>query len=140
AETFLDASEELRTAWKKLASAEDLHLSWLMTRLADLGFSAEDRKVSDQLWVSLTACPSAEEFSLFMATAEDRGRRAGERFYQELRERDPVSAEIFRKIAEEEVEHIRLAETFFGFRPGQVESRSNSRPGGRTSYPPGREM
>ncbi|MBU6374869.1 MAG: DUF455 family protein [Bdellovibrionales bacterium] len=140
AETFRDASEELRMAWKTLAAAEDLHLSWLMARLGELGFFPQDRGVSDQLWASLTACSSAEEFSLFMATAEDRGRRAGERFYQDLRDRDPVSAEIFRRIAEEEVEHIRLAETFFGFKPGQVETRSSSRPGGRTSYPPGREM
>ena len=117
---------------RELAAAEDRHLGWLMKRLTELGFEPSDRGVSDQLWHSLTRCATAEEFSLFMATAEDRGRRAGERFYEQLRERDPVSAEIFRKIAEEEIEHIRLAQTFFGFRPGQVEDRANSRPEGRT--------
>jgi uncharacterized ferritin-like protein (DUF455 family) len=132
AENLSDAPKSLQIAWKGLALAEDRHLDWLMKRLAELGFGAGDRGVSDQLWHSLTRCTSAEEFSLFMATAEDRGRRAGERFFEQLRERDPTSAEIFRKIAEEEVEHIRLAETFYGFKPGQVEDRANSRPEGRT--------
>ena len=132
AEHLTDAPAGLQTAWRELAAAEDRHLGWLMKRLAELGFAPADRAVSDQLWHSLTRCATAEEFSLYMATAEDRGRRAGERFYEQLRERDPVSAEIFRKIAEEEIEHIRLAQTFFGFRPGQVEDRANSRPEGRT--------
>jgi uncharacterized ferritin-like protein (DUF455 family) len=131
-EHLADAPENLRNAWKSLAVEENKHLGWLMKRLAELGFEPGQRGVSDQLWHSLTRCKTAEEFTLFMATAEDRGRRAGERFFGELRERDPTSAEIFRKIAEEEVEHIRLAEAFFGFKPGQVEDRANSRPEGRT--------
>lgn len=132
AEHLKDAPQGLQIAWKDLAAAEDKHLRWLMGRLSELGFEPSDRGVSDQLWHSLTGCKTAEEFSLFMATAEDRGRRAGERFYQQLKDRDSTSAEIFGKIAEEEVEHIRLAETFFGFKPGQVEERANSRPEGRT--------
>ena len=41
-----------------------------------------------------------------MASAEDRGRRAGERFFEMMKDTDPISAEIFRKIAEEEVERF----------------------------------
>ncbi len=44
-----------------------------------------------------------------MASAEERGRRAGERFHQALLKKDPITAGIFGKIAEEEVSHIELA-------------------------------
>jgi len=125
AETFTDASTSLRVAWRGLALAEDRHLSWLLKRLEELGFKPDDRKVSDQLWVSLTSCTSAEQFAVFMATAEERGRRAGERFMAQLQDRDPISAQIFGKIAEEEIEHIQLAEKYF--------PKSNSWPEGRTS-------
>jgi uncharacterized ferritin-like protein (DUF455 family) len=140
ANTFVTTSESLRLAWRNLAAAEDRHLQWLMQRLGELGFKPDDRAVSDQLWQSLISRPSAEEFSLFMATAEDRGRRAGERFYEQLKERDPKSATIFRNIAEEEVEHILLAEKYFQFKPGQIEQRANSRPEVRTRTPSGREI
>ncbi len=124
AETFHDAPPALAAAWRALAAEEDKHLGWLLTRLAALGQTPGDRGVSDQLWVSLTACTSAREFALYMATAEDRGRRAGERFCEQLARQDAESARIFGQIAREEVEHIRLAETHFGFLPGQVEVRA----------------
>jgi uncharacterized ferritin-like protein (DUF455 family) len=109
-----DAPEGLCEAWRRLARAEDKHLQWLLHRLTELGFHAGDRPVSDHLWRSFLLCRSAEEFARFMASAEDRGRIAGERFYASLKTTDPVSAEIFRKIAEEEIEHIELAARFFG--------------------------
>jgi len=115
ADTLPDASEELRAEWRGLAHEENKHLGWLLTRLEELGRSVADRKVSDQLWHSLTACTSAEGFSRFMATAEDRGRKAGLRFSEQLAKIDPISARIFGQIAQEEIEHIRLAERHFGF-------------------------
>lgn len=115
ADTFADAAEDLRTSWRDLAQQEDKHLTWLLTRLAELGFAVSDRPVTDMLWKSFLKCTTARDFAIFMATAEERGRRAGERFFAELKTVDPTSAEIFRKIAEEEVEHIRLAERHFGF-------------------------
>jgi len=45
-----------------------------------------------------------------MAKAEDRGRHAGEQFYETLLKIDSTTAELFKKIAEEETIHIRLAE------------------------------
>lgn len=110
---FEDAPASLKTAWRGLALAEDKHLGWLLKRLAELGLEIGERAVSDQLWVSLRSCQTAREFALYMASAEERGRRAGERFHQALVGKDPITAEIFRKIAEEEVEHILLAQKYF---------------------------
>lgn len=110
---FEDAPASLKTAWRGLALAEDRHLGWLLKRMQELGIGVTDRRVSDQLWVSLVSSQNAKEFAYYMASAEERGRRAGERFHQELLKKDPVTAEIFGKIAEEEVEHIALAEKYF---------------------------
>jgi hypothetical protein len=48
-----------------------------------------------------------------MAESEDRGRRAGERFSEAMKQADPESARIFGQIALEERAHIALAERFF---------------------------
>ena len=53
------------------------------------------------------------DFAIFIATAEERGRIAGVRFHSVMSTRDPVTAEIFRKIADEEVAHVALAETYY---------------------------
>jgi uncharacterized ferritin-like protein (DUF455 family) len=113
ARTYDDAPEELRGAWHTLAQAEERHLNWLLSRAAALGVDLRERKVSDQLWVSLTRCKSAREFAIYMAEAEDRGRKAGERFAVAMKEADPESARIFGQIALEERSHIELAERFF---------------------------
>lgn len=113
AERFTDAPDSLRDAWRALALEEKKHLGWLLKRLEEIGLEITERPVSDWLWVSLTTCTSAREFAVFMASAEERGRKAGVRFFQQLLKTDPVSARIFGKIAEEEVEHIRLAEKYF---------------------------
>lgn len=113
AETFTEAPQALRTAWKGLAVAEERHLSWLLNRMTELGIDVADRRVSDQLWVSLTSCKTPSEFAHYMASAEDRGRRAGERFRDAMAQVDPTTAQIFGKIAEEEVEHIALAYRYY---------------------------
>lgn len=110
---FVDAQEELRAAWKRLAGEEDKHFNWLMNRMKELGVSVSERLVCDDLWLSLVRCTSAKEFAVFMATAEERGRKGGERFFKSLLTYDPVSAKLFGKISEEEVMHIRLAQRFF---------------------------
>ena len=110
---YPDASEDLRGAWQRLAAAEDRHLNWLLTRMTELGLDVRGRRVSSQLWQSLMSCKSAKDFAIFMANAEERGRRAGERFHAALLDKDPVTAQIFGKIAEEEVSHIELAQRFF---------------------------
>lgn len=113
AENYGEAPADLRDAWKRLAAAEDRHLNWLLTRMTELGIDVRARKVSSQLWHSLVSCKSAKDFAIFMASAEERGRRAGERFHEALLAKDPITARIFGKIAEEEVSHIELARRFF---------------------------
>jgi len=110
---FEDAQPDLRQTWRSLAAAEDRHLNWLLKRMTELGVDVRGRKVSTYLWHSLVACKSAREFAKFMASAEERGRRAGERFHDTLLVRDPETARIFGTIAREEIAHIELAQRFF---------------------------
>ncbi len=113
AHTFSDAPFQLKNAWQGLARAENKHLNQLLSRMEDLGQKIEERAVSDRLWKSLTTAKDAESFALYMAAAEERGRQAGERFQKLMAEIDPISSELFGKIAKEEVEHIELAAQFF---------------------------
>ncbi|MGE4233188.1 MAG: ferritin-like domain-containing protein [Bacteriovoracia bacterium] len=113
ANTFSETFPELKKSWQHLAKEEAKHRSWLLNRLAELNQDIADRPVSDALWRSLVRCKSAKEFSFYMADAERRGQRAGERFFESLRDIDPSSAEIFQRIAIEEKSHIALATRFF---------------------------
>lgn len=113
AQGFGDATRELEAVWLALALEEEKHLGWLLGRMADLQQTAGGRPVSDVLWRSYMLCVTAEQFVRFMGSAEERGRIAGERFYELLKPIDLVSAEIFRQIAIEEAEHVRLAQSVF---------------------------
>ncbi len=110
---YEDAEPALKEAWLSLSGEENKHLQWLLTRMDELQLDVRERSVSDHLWVSLMRCSSARDFALFMANAEERGRKAGVRFYEALLKTDPISAKIFGQIAEEEVAHIALAQKFF---------------------------
>lgn len=123
ADRFLDAPPGLADAWRKLAADEDRHLNSLLNRMKELELPVDERGVSDWLWVSLMECETARGFATYMAGAEERGRKAGVRFYETLAKTDPVSANIFRVIAEEEVEHINLASRFF---PEETQARVES--------------
>jgi uncharacterized ferritin-like protein (DUF455 family) len=112
-ERFEDAPEMLRQNWRGLAFAEERHLGWLLGRMAELGIEVRERGVSDWLWYSLIQCKTAREFAVYIANSEERGRIAGVRFCEAMMPVDSVSASIFGNIAEEEVEHIRLAAKFF---------------------------
>jgi uncharacterized ferritin-like protein (DUF455 family) len=113
AEHFTDAPEGLRQGWRELALAEDRHLNSLLARMKELGISIQGRKVSDHLWHSLVNCTSAREFAFYMSDAEERGRKAGDRFYEALSKTDPQTAKVFKVIADEEVEHIALPLKFY---------------------------
>ena len=108
-----EAPAGLVQAWRALAKEEDKHMNWLLNRMEELKIPVQDRQVSLHLWVSLTACQNAREFAFYMASAEQRGRTAGLRFYKDLIAKDRVTAEIFGKIAEEELSHIELVHRFF---------------------------
>ena len=116
-----DAPAQLRRDWRGLAAEEEKHLGWLLGRMASLGVDVRERAVSDRLWRSLAERPTARDFGLYMAEAEERGRRAGLRFFELMAESDPATARLFWEIAEEETAHIALARKHFGevLRPGQ---------------------
>ena len=111
---FKDAPGGLPEAWRRLAIEEDKHMGWLMGRMQELSIDVRERKVSAMLWKSLLSCTTARDFTAFIATAEERGRKAGVRFREAMAKTDPVSAEIFGKIAEEEVGHIEIATRYYG--------------------------
>lgn len=113
AETFTDAPALLRQNWKGLAIDEERHYGWLIVRMQELGIDPKERGVSDWLWSSLIGCKTAKEFAVFIASSEERGRLAGVRFCEAMMSVDPTSAAIFGRIAEEEIEHVRLAHNFF---------------------------
>ena len=116
---FTQAPDELRRIWRRLAQEELRHRDMILKRMEELGVAAGDRPVSDRLWLALIACVSAEEFSLFMARCEERGRTAELRFYEVLATIDPVTAELFGRIAADEAEHIALASNQFLATPKQ---------------------
>lgn len=107
AEHFKDeASASTIAIWKSLAREEEKHLKWILTRMQELGVKYEDRLVTDLLWTTLMNCKTTREFGVTIAEAEERGRKAGLRFHESLLTTDPVTAEIFGRIAAEEIDHI----------------------------------
>ncbi|MBI3553923.1 MAG: ferritin-like domain-containing protein [Elusimicrobia bacterium] len=108
AESLGEAPEALRAAWRELSGEENKHLGWILGRMAQLGVDPAARPVSDRLWRSLTACRDHREFARLMARAEERGKAAEESFRRSLAERDPATADLFGRIAEEEERHIAL--------------------------------
>ena len=104
-----DVPEAVRKIWRTLSKEEEKHLTWLLYRMKELGVSPEERPQGLALWQSFDRCETPTQFANFMANAEDRGRIAGEQFYQTLLSIDPQSARLFQQIAKEEIEHIRLA-------------------------------
>lgn len=110
ADTLPDADPELRAAWRRIADDEHRHLEMLLGRMSELGVRVDERPVSDRLWRALRACKNTREFVAYMRVAEERGRAAEESFRRQLVHRDPVTSAIFGKIADDEVEHIALAD------------------------------
>jgi len=113
AQKFTTAPDSLRSEWRGLVMAEERHLMWLLNRMEQLGISITERAVSDTLWVSLMNCTSGKEFEIYIASAEERGRRAALKIQHTLSKSDPITAKIFGNIAEEEVEHVNLALRYF---------------------------
>lgn len=110
---FEDAPAALRSAWRSLADAEQRHLDLLLERMRALGIDVRERAVSTRLWDSLVVCETARDFAVFIANAEERGRKAGERFRQAMAPVDAESARIFGRIADEETAHVELARRYF---------------------------
>lgn len=107
------APEPLLAVWREFLAEEVSHREMLLERLAARGGKTNERPVSDLLLSSLLGCGSPKEFCHYIAGAEERGRRAGERFAETLAAIDPVTAAVFGRIAREEARHIRVAYEFF---------------------------
>lgn len=110
---FQDAPQGLKEAWLWVAQEEAKHEAWLLKRLAELGQEVGAVPVALDLYLSFERCQTAYDFAIYMSNAEERGRVAGERFGEVLKERDPVTAEIFAQIALEESEHVAMVSKFF---------------------------
>ncbi len=110
ADSLTDASEELRAAWRRIGLEEEVHLNLLLDRMAELGVKVAGRPVSDRLWRRLTTAKTAAEFAVMMREAEVRGQAAEESFRRSLARRDPVTAAIFGRIADDEAEHLAVAD------------------------------
>jgi hypothetical protein len=106
---YPDAPSKAKELWLALSKEEEKHFELLLERMNKIGVSASDRPQSLALWNSFDQCKTAREFAKFMASAEDWGRSSGEKFHQTLLKIDPVTASLFKKIAEEEKDHIHLA-------------------------------
>jgi len=120
AEHFKDVPEALRADWAAQVPEEVEHYEAIVQRMESLGFSLDERPVSDALYRSLMACKSGRTFCLYIASAEERGRQAGLLLIAALKERDPETAAIFQNIVEDEEAHVALAETYFGWKPGEA--------------------
>lgn len=112
ADAFPDAPPGLRERWRRIGAEEGEHLGMILERMTQLGVAVDGRPVSDRLWRSLRACGSAAEFAGKMRSAEERGKTAEESFRRSLAQRDPLTAELFGRIAEDEAEHLRCADHF----------------------------
>jgi hypothetical protein len=106
---FPEVSDGVKKIWAILAQEESKHLQWLLWRMDELKIVPGDRAVSAALYESFENATTAAQFAKYMASAEERGRIAGEQFYDTLLKIDPVTARIFQQIALEEQAHIRLA-------------------------------
>ncbi len=111
AESFEALPDEARSLWRTLAREEKKHMDWLLARMEELSVDVAERPLSLALWRSFDRCATPDEFARFMANAEERGRVAGEKFHETLLRFDPVTAALFQRIAEEEKDHILLAES-----------------------------
>lgn len=116
AAAFPEISEDHAKAWLRIAADEGRHLGMILERMAQLGVPVDGRPVSDRLWRSLRSCGTAAEFAEKMRSAEERGKTAEESFRRSLAQRDPVTAELFGRIADDEAEHLRSAEHFASLR------------------------
>ena len=112
-ERFTDAPAELIEAWKWVASEEAKHESWLLKRLEEIGQDVTAVPVSLNLYHSLQQCKTARDFAFYVSDAEERGRVGAEKFAEVLAQNDPITAAMFKQIAEEEKAHIALVHRFF---------------------------
>lgn len=109
--TFVDAPRALRLGWLRLALDEARHMRLYEAELARLGHALGDFPVRDWFWERVPACPSALSFLALVGVGFEGGNLDhGARFAVMLEEAgDPSAAAVERRVAEEEVAHVRFA-------------------------------
>ncbi len=113
-ETFADiAPAGLIERWRMLIPEEEKHLQLLIKRAQELNLSLNESAVSDSLLIALKDTKTPKEFCILMCDAEDRGRKAGLRFYDFLKKHDSITADIFHLIAIEEEKHIHVVLDYY---------------------------
>ena len=108
-----EAPIDLIESWKRIAKEEAKHEFWLLQRLLEINQDIAELPVGLGLYNSFCKCETAREFTFYISDSEEKGRLAGLKFVEALKIRDPATAQIFLKIAIEEVEHIALAKKYF---------------------------
>ena len=109
---FADVPQWLSSGWERVIIEERKHLGWLLARMETLGVDPAERAVSIRLWNTLKRSASAGEFCYWITEAEEWGRKAANAIAPQIMARDPETAAIFEKIAEEERFHVALGKRF----------------------------
>ena len=122
AERFTDAPDGLRHDWRRQVDDEVRHYELIVGRMAELGVDPAARPVSDRLWRSLGRCASGRDFCVRIAAAEERGRQAALKLIEYLGDRDPATAAVFARIAEDEAAHVALPAAYYDLTPDPPEA------------------
>ena len=83
--------------------------------MAELGVRSRPRGVRPPVPAARRS-KDASEFAVLMRDAEARGQAAEESFRKSLAQRDPATAAIFGRIADDEAEHLALADRLTGLK------------------------
>lgn len=116
-ENFADVSPKVIEGWQLQIPEEKFHFRLIMERMAHLGVHAHQKPVSASLSESLYACQTGREFAVKIATAEHKGRLAALKMAAYLENRDPVTAQVFLRIAHDELAHVQLVIDNFNWQP-----------------------
>jgi uncharacterized ferritin-like protein (DUF455 family) len=117
ASRFDDVPAGLLDDWRRQVPQEERHLALILERMAQLGLDPAAVPVSPRIWESVRECETGKKFCLYIASAEERGRQAGIRLCKALENTDPETAAIFQSIVDDELAHVALAATYYGWRP-----------------------
>jgi uncharacterized ferritin-like protein (DUF455 family) len=108
-ERFPEAPTEWLDRWREFAKVEDRHAQMLLSRMHELQIDPGARKVTDKLYRMCLRAPDPTLFLFLLSSAEERGMEAGFTLGKQMQAVDPISARIFQTIAQEEVEHVEMA-------------------------------
>ncbi|MBN2526782.1 MAG: ferritin-like domain-containing protein [Deltaproteobacteria bacterium] len=116
-EHFTDVPATIIEGWQRQIPEEKLHFRLIVERMIRLGILPQKKTVSANLSETLYSCQSGKDFAIQIATAEHKGRLAALKMADYLQHRDPVTAQVFLRIARDEVAHVQLVMDHFDWTP-----------------------